>query len=299
MKTIFQFSCGLLLAVFAASPAQAGLMHNAGTTPGQAYLDYADFYPWVVPLTYEENGSLFFSSSAVVIAPGVAITSAHGILSVDSSPSSLYDGYAISFTQNFFTDPQPWIFSYDAVVHPDYDDVRNGPDLALLFFEEQFEVTPIDLYTGPHSVGTAYDLAGFGRYGTPSTGLVGLDGNVRAGTNLLTATGAFSGQYLQARFRSPGESTFQELGILGTPGDSGGGWFLDVNGEIQLAAISSLWTGDPNYGASTFATPFTPETLAWINSEIDSHAVPEPSSAALLLAGGAVGAFRRRKRKSV
>src|SRR5690606_5220595 len=122
-------------------------------------------------------------------------------------------------------------------------------------------IPELALYSGEHTVGTAYHIAGFGIFGTPSTGLEGYTGDRRAGTNLLTSDSAFGGQFLQARFSHPSASEFQELGILGTPGDSGGGWFIDVGGDIQLAAISSLWTGSASYGSSTFATPFSAETL--------------------------------------
>jgi len=289
--------CMAILGFITAVPAQAGVMHNMGTTPGHEYVDYANsgLFESVIPIEVRIGDSWFFRGSSVAIANDVVLFSAHQARP-DDDPAGLYDGYSVHFTSNFFQPGPQYFDAIDVVVHPDYAGERSGPDLALAFFEPgSFQVDPVTLYSGPHVVDTPYHIAGFGQPGTPSTGLQNYDGNRRAGTNLLTSTGAFGGQYLSATFVTPLGFEFQELGLLGTPGDSGGGWFIDVNGELQLAGITSLWSGIPAYGAATFATPFTPETLAWINSEIQSHAVPEPSSAALLLVG-ALGARRIRKR---
>ena len=52
---------------------------------------------------------------------------------------------------------------------------------------------------------------------------------------------------------------------MGSPGDSGGGWFVNVNGQWQLAAISSAITIDSsyNFGNQTVAY-FVGAQLDWI-----------------------------------
>src|SRR5690606_406303 len=98
---------------------------------------------------------------------------------------------------------------------------------------------------------------------------------------------------------SPQQPGFQELGILATPGDSGGGWFIDINGEYKLAAITSDWDGFAGYLGRSYATYRTPEIEQWIHGEIQAHAVPEPASATLMLFGLGAAAVRRRRRTEV
>lgn len=276
--------CLTILGCITAVPAQAGLMHNMGTTPSQEYIDYANSgrFDNVIPLEVLIGDSWFFNGTAVAIADDVILFSAHQALPNDSDKGTLYDGFSVSFTSNFFEPGPNYFDAIDVVVHPDFQGVRNGPDLALAFFEAgSFSVAPMTLYSGAHVPGTPYDFAGFGQYGTPATGLQGYDGNRRAGTNFLTAVDSPEG-YLTAYFERPGSAAFHPLGILGTPGDSGGAVLL--NG--QLAGIMSDWGGRPGYEVLTYATYFTDADAAWINSEIATHAVPEPSSLAILMSMG-------------
>jgi hypothetical protein len=77
---------------------------------------------------------------------------------------------------------------------------------------------------------------------------------------------------------------------MGTPGDSGGGWFIDVNGEMQLAAVTSFYLGDFSYVGATGAL-----RVSLYNDWIDSY-VPEPTSLLLLVAGVACSLIRRHGR---
>jgi hypothetical protein len=258
-------------------------VHNPGTTPGQAYLDYADSFPFVGWVgTINENGQTVIRGSGVLIDPHWILTAAHAVLQVNNNPVSVYQQYRAGFIDNFFNGPGENRYSSTVYVHPDYDDVLDGPDLALLHFETAFTLHPVELYEGSHIVGAAYDIAGFGRPGTPATGLQSTDGRRRAGTNLLTDIDSPDG-YMRARFLSPAEQGFMQLGMLGTPGDSGGGWFVTADGEKRLAGSTSDWDGFAGYGGRTYATYFTPEILDWIESTMGLHSVPEPSSITLSL----------------
>jgi len=301
-----------LLALFGMmvpKPAHADLIHN-GADPTVYLAHAANFSEWVQPMGRYDNGIFDIGGSLTFIDPGgvrdgwrypaVGLMSAHQALRVNNNPSSLYDGYAVSFTRNFFTDPQPWIDAFDVAINPLYTGNRSAGDLALLFFDAEFDFRPLSLYTGPHSVGDRYHSAGFGIFGTPATGLEGFTGDLWAGTNRLSATNAF-GSFLRFRFASPGQSTFEPLGSLVTPGSSGGGLFPeDWETSLMLAGNASLWGGAPGYGVSGFYTPFTQEAANWVNQEIllRRTVVPEPSSGLLL--AGAVSAllFVRRIRFS-
>jgi hypothetical protein len=83
-----------------------------------------------------------------------------------------------------------------------------------------------------------------------------------------------------------------------TPGDSGGGVFIQQGSQYYLAGvISTLGTldnvADGSYSdASGFGR--VSAALPWINSTIN---VPEPSSCALLLASGAILLCFKRRNK--
>lgn len=269
--------------------ADAALMHNMNVTPESAYLEYADMFPSVGWMSSSIGGVEAGFSSGVLIDPHWVLTSGHGVLQVDSNPNSFRDSYQVGFGSNFFSDPGESRFASEVFLHPNYVGVENGPDLALLYFVDPFvTVSAASLYTGPDTVGSTYDLVGYGIPGTPATGLQEADRERRAGSNKLNSARAHGGIYLSATFRQPGHPDFSSLGIQGTRGDSGGGWF--VNG--LLAGISSDATS-PRYGGSTTATRVSLE-LDWISEVQASHtAVPEPTSAALLLGIAGLGAAVR------
>ncbi|QDS98217.1 hypothetical protein [Adhaeretor mobilis] len=66
--------------------------------------------------------------------------------------------------------------------------------------------------------------------------------------------------------------------MLGAPGDSGGGWFVDVSGVFQLAAITSFANIFPGYGSDTDATFLSPDNLSWIESTIAPRPVGDYDS---------------------
>jgi len=91
---------------------------------------------------------------------------------------------------------------------------------------------------------------------------------------------------MEAKFIPPNFTNGNPLGVLGAPGDSGGGWFVEDNGEYYLTGISSFATLTTQYGNSTYATILQPE-LDWIAATIASRQVPEPASLLLLLTAAA------------
>lgn len=278
------------------SQAHAGLMHNLSTTPESAYLEFADTFPNVGWLGTVESGATSFGGSAVLINENWVLTAAHAVLSVDSNTNSVYEGYRVGFTDDIFADPGENQFASELFIHPDYLNIGSGPDLALLYFEDPFSsVSPATFYQGSVQVGDPVSFVGYGQPGTPSTGLQPLDGKRRAGTNLVDNIGSPAG-YIDAEFNGPGETGFQQLGILGTPGDSGGGWFVENGGQFELLGISSFANVFPGYGANTDATLLTQENIAWVRETIDSRAVPEPASALLFMVGGGLGLLRRSKK---
>ena len=129
------------------------------------------------------------------------------------------------------------------------------------------------------------NMAGYGVPGTASTGLGTDDGLKRAGSNIAEhfgddPPGVFAeDQYWLATFNSPGNPNVQPLEIQVSPGDSGSGWFANIDGTTQLVGIADFRIGDYNYGSLTGAI-----RVSLYNDWIDQvSGIPEPSIVALLL----------------
>lgn len=75
-------------------------------------------------------------------------------------------------------------------------------------------------------------------------------------------------------------------------GDSGAPLFIEENGELVLLGVNSfIATGGPVLSGVAYTGNHTAE----INAFIAANAIPEPSSALVLLVGSALLAFRRRR----
>jgi len=215
------------------------------------------------------------------------------VLSNDNDPTSLYEAFEFGLGPNAISNPGESLFADDIFINPGYVAPENGPDMALLYFEDGFQsATPAELYGGSNAAldGTDASIAGYGAPGTVSTGEQAPDAQKRAGVNVVDGVGSV---FETSFFWDPGDPDFRDLGTLGLIGDSGGGWFIEDDGDFYLSAITSFADRNVRYGSRTFGTLVQPE-LAWINDTIESKAVPEPSSTLLLLVGAP---FLRRMRR--
>ncbi len=137
-------------------------------------------------------------------------------------------------------------------------------DLALITLEQAAPLTAgrYDLYPGTDEVGQTATLVGYGQAQTPSGLVLPESATRRAGENTIDATGSalawdgFQGSLADQLFfdYDDGASTRDALGdLLGvanrglgsfeamiTPGDSGGGLFVEQGGDWLLAGINSF-----------------------------------------------------------
>lgn len=185
-------------------------------------------------------------------------------------------------------------------------------DLALLRLDEPITITvPAERFRGvdpPTGFGLPrkqYFMAGFG---TP--GLIGPDytsassreqfrpdGLKRAGSNMAESLGRptdYDAIYTDFATNS-GYDPNIDLEWNGSPGDSGGGMFMEVNGAFQLAGTitgASFYAGGSGSTASIRTSLFND----WIDQQIAS--VPEPSSLVFVLAASVtLVACRKRNRQ--
>ncbi len=140
------------------------------------------------------------------------------------------------------------------------------------------------------------EMVGYGLPGIAGNGLSEYDGIRRAGANMVGDTywPYNEPQYVLSVFSRPiFGNNVQPLEWQSTPGDSGGGWLIDVNGQLELAAINSFAVNYGNYGFGSLSGALDitiPEYRSWILSQ-----VPEPSSIALLTLGALLLAASRRR----
>jgi hypothetical protein len=192
--------------------------------------------------------------SAVIISAHWILTAAHVVYDT-SEPMILKDDgteYALQ----------------TVIVHKDYQDDNIGfHDIALGYSPKDFGLkfyTP--LYTGHDELGKAITIAGYGIYGTFSTGGKESDGKRRAGRNVIES----SERAVLVCTPSSG-MTRLPLEFMITPGDSGGGMFI---GD-KLAGINSFLMAvdkkpDGTYGDEA---AFTRMSLYadWVAQQIEKY----------------------------
>jgi hypothetical protein len=229
----------------------------------EKYVEFGKKFPYVRkirararnPVNAPENAIVTWHASAVAIRPHWVITAAH-VLDGVTGPAVLGD------------EETPTEYSLNhTILHEKFDQGRNGYyDIALGYSKKDLglEFYP-KLYTDHDELGKDATLAGFGFTGTFQTGIKVSDGRRRAGTNKVSS--------LERSVLVCDPSMYKKtvLEFLITPGDSGGGLFIDS----KLAGIHSFLMaadGKPD-GTYTDESAHTRVSLYvdWVESEIKKY----------------------------
>jgi hypothetical protein len=295
----------ILLFALISLPAAAGLIRH--DTPDSSYTNYArDAAFNSVGLILGNASDASYSCSGTVINKNWVLTAAH----------CANNAQALSF---YLQDQNGWRF-YEVnswVTHDNYDeeDKYSGWDIGLLYINTDLDVAPAQLYTGSEEWLTMSTSVGFGYTGNGETGVEGIDYLGRAGTNTIDDVWSIDGgaRILWSDFDHPTDPSYNvieysdmeyddlasALEFMIAPGDSGGGLFIQENGQNYLAGIHSFMmdysgNGDFGYGdiyGSTRVSSF----IGWIDNIINPYPVSEPSSIFLLLTALAAVGWRRNK----
>jgi len=298
----------VLAAAFALCPgpsAQAAVMRD--DVPSSEYEAFAAdmrFNSVGCIYTATPNGS--FRGSGVLIAPQWVLTAGH--MMVDD-----LGGGPVS-EMRFYTGTD--INNYDHLVYadawspfPGYSMTGSpagvGSDIGLVHLATPItDITPAERFWGTDQPNTTLYMAGYGKPGI-ATGNAGanwlpFDGKKRAGSNVGDHFGGIENggiwwiepQYWTVRFDPPGWGGEQPLEWQSSPGDSGGGWFADINGRSQLVGINDFSVSSIDYGYNSRSAAIR---VSLYNDWIDQvTGLPEPATVGLLLLAVPLLARRRR-----
>lgn len=209
---------------FVTSTAFAGTIDP--NTPDEKYIEFGKQFPCVVRIRaeqYQQKDDKTFKirqwGSAVIVRPNWVLTAAHVASGVQDHCAVKDDATEFPLTKVF--------------VHQDFKEENLGHfDIALGYSPKDFDLEfYCPLYTGDDELGKAVTIAGYGIQGTFFSGAKIADEKKRAGHNRVEG---IERSVLICR-PDRGRNRFP-LEFIITPGDSGGGLFI----ENKLAGINSF-----------------------------------------------------------
>jgi hypothetical protein len=216
--------------------------------------DKADAETLTLGQRFRAAGRVMPDGGCTLIAPTWVVTAAH--VAARMRPGSVveFDGTAYTVKR--------------AIAHPDASGPAGAPpdvDLALVELASAVRgVEPVPLYKGRDELGKPAFVVGYGDYGVAGMPFQRTDGRRRAATNVVDDAGP---KRLFMTFEAPPAGAALEG--VGAPGDSGGPAFLEVNGRLFLAGVSSAsMNGKPGtYGVVDVYTRIS-SYAAWIEKSM-------------------------------
>lgn len=288
----FLFSSLITFCLLSASPTQAGtIRHDDQDFDGDApddelYVGLAGDYPSVGWFN-NSNGS-GASCSWTLIGSHWALTAAH-CFEVGENPDNL--SFALG-TPDWNTAATYTRGAVQTYVHPRWKSelfIYEGWDIALVRLDEDIEgIEPSKFNRTKVESGEIFTYVGYGQTGTgQGAGSDEPAGTKRAGRNIIDDRRR-DGRVLVNDFDSPTNPDLNQLGSSNpifleyntAPGDSGGGGFLNVNGEERLGSIVSysregdvIFGGEreDNYGELDFHVSVR-QFDHWIDATITQYA---------------------------
>lgn len=264
----------------------ADLVHDAqAPAPYEAHINLAAPFQSVGAVILNSVSDYQIPASGVLIAPKKVLTAAHNLFDYELQPAA---SMSFSVGQDVLGSPLQTVQVVSWTIHPNYYGIGGPADLAVLTLGHPINaVAPASLWMGDFVLGSQVVMVGYGRPGAISTGFQDeFDGIRRAGVLYPSEYGGgiWPQDYLSAWFFQVGWPYSHELGQLATPGDSGGGWFINNNGAWKLVAITVVNNGYYGYGGRTGANRLDGYNnyRDWVISQIGPKQIPQYSNVTTL-----------------
>lgn len=120
--------------------------------------------------------------------------------------------------------------SVEISIHPAFDPFTFENDVAVIELSQPVtDVEPASIFRGPPLVGDELTIVGFGAGGNPEGGAAGSFGEKMVGVTFIDDVDEL---FVYWTFDDPSEANT-------APGDSGGPGFIEVAGEMFIAAVTS------------------------------------------------------------
>lgn len=177
-------------------------------------------------------------------------------------------------------------------IHPKFEPETNNYDMALLRLKWPMEHSQLALlYHLPNELGKKVTFVGNGDFGNGLTGLTSNKAILRAATNIVTDS---SDSQISFVFDHPDKALTLE-GISG-PHDSGGPAFIENQGKLYIAGVSSWQSNQGKEGIYGVIEHYARVSTQrnWINSTINNNK-PSPKMEHLLLCAIQSKAFQNLK----
>jgi hypothetical protein len=166
----------------------------------------------------------------------------------------------------------------EVVLHPNWDDENLGApavvDIALLRLDKPVTgVQPARVYGGRDELQKIVLLYGWGRTGDGLDPELQRDGLFRHGRNKVDSVTP----RIRFRFDEPDSENAVPLEAVSGPGDSGGPAFIDIDGTLFLAGISSYQEDEVAPGLYGVIENYerVSDHIEWINAVINADVLPD------------------------
>lgn len=240
----------LIFALLMLMPVQAYCGTIDPATPDSKYVEYGEKYECVLPImgVLGDKLNTQFRASCVVINEYYILTAAH-VVTGSISQHVLHNGKAYPCSI--------------VAVHIDYDSkVMGKNDIAIARLQRPLKLDYYpELYTDTNEKGKVCGLAGYGYHGDFNSGYTTgtFDNKRRAGSNVIDAV---NDNCLTYSVHTEPKTTLE---FLISPGDSGGGLFIDK----KIAGINSYvyatdGKSDSDFGDVGCSTRIS-DYAEWIN----------------------------------